>query len=76
MQIPAFSDQIPAKPPLLCETWGFGTNGGGVCGLFLYSESHRYNKSRATITKKKIIIFTEEVAATITVGVLLCLINP
>jgi len=37
MQIPTFPDQIPTKLPLLCEIWGFGTNGEFLSSFGLFS---------------------------------------
>jgi hypothetical protein len=44
-----------------------------------YSESHHYNKSRATIIKKNkyfLLEASEEIVATVRVGVTFCLVSP
>ena len=59
MQIPAIAEQTLAELPLLCEIWGFGTNGdfpfvlldfSFVAGTSILAVTERVE---ATITKKK-----------------------
>jgi hypothetical protein len=74
MQIPVIVEQILTKSPLLCGIWGFEANGDFLFALTSfsfsggYSNSHHYNKSRATIIKKNkyfLLEASEEAVATI-----------
>jgi len=79
MQILTFPDQIPTKLPLLCEIWGFGTNGEFLSSFGLFSLVRATPnlattiRAGAAITKKNkyfLLEATEEAVAT------LCLVNP
>lgn len=82
MQIPTLPDQIPTESPLWGKIWGFGTNGDSLFALFGFVgsmggfNSRRYNKGRATIINIFLLEATEEVEATVKVGVTLVLSTP